>query len=179
MNVKTNSFWLILIKFNSLSKPQTLQVSTWGARFCTDLSPCQHDKWQHLHQLKFIAKCFLRIRLRVGWKQSDRETERISQRRKRRRRTGWHTIWSFTQSFAGHLSLSDQPDVTGAGHVELTGCFIHRCSLVLTANTQTKRVNSSQCSRCFRCSYNLLISAAAANPSTTNTNCIWLWLFQI
>lgn len=47
------------------------------------------------------------------------------------------TVWSFTQSFAGHLPLSNQPDVTGAGHVELPGGFVHERSFVFTANTQT------------------------------------------
>lgn len=69
-----------------------------------------------------------------GWKQG---LETVTEFPGRGRRTRICTVRSLVQSFARHLPLSDQPDVTGSGHVELTGRFVHRGSFVLTANRCT------------------------------------------
>jgi len=67
--------------------------------------------------------------------ETELQTAREEESDKGRGGRGPRTIWSFAQSFAVHLSFSDQPDVTRAGHVELPGCFVHGCSFVLTADT--------------------------------------------
>lgn len=64
-----------------------------------------------------------------------RRKKRRRNKRERATRGGRCTVWSFGQSFSRHLSLSHQPDVPGAGHVEMASSFVDASRLVLAADT--------------------------------------------
>lgn len=67
--------------------------------------------------------------------QSPEERRGGGTRGRRATRGGRCTVWSFCQSFSRHLSLSHQPDVPGAGHVEMASSFVDASRLVLAADT--------------------------------------------